>query len=128
MQYYVFIYIIYIYIYTYTAVLYTLKVYITHHMYTNHHTAPDSMETLFFKAPAALPGNCRCLGLQTAHIGGKVRFTKLTTCVVRSCWVPCPYPDGSCAVRECPTNEGYPKRPNGFFDENDGQSDKDMDF
>ena len=88
MQYYVFIYIIYIYIYTYTAVLYTLKVYITHHMYTNHHTAPDSMETLFFKAPAALPGNCRCLGLQTAHIGGKVRFTKLTTCVVRSCWVP----------------------------------------
>ena len=45
----VYIYNIHIYIYTYTAVLYTLKVYITHHMYTNHHTAPDSMETLFSK-------------------------------------------------------------------------------
>jgi hypothetical protein len=50
------------------------------------------------KAPAAAPpGNYCCLGLQTAHIGGKVRFTKLTTCVVRY-WVPCPYPD----VRDCP--------------------------
>ena len=43
---------------------------------------------------------------------------------------PCPYPDVQ-AVRDCPKMRdtmGYPKKTNGFFDENDDQSDKDMDF
>ena len=42
------------------------------------------------KAQTAAPPDDYCsLGLQTAHIGGNVRFTKLTTCDVWSCWDIC---------------------------------------
>ena len=126
-------YIIYLYMYKHTLQFYT------HLKYTYHTTCilmiiqPQTAWRPFFSKLQQQHF------LVTAAVWVSKRHTSGAKCDLPSSqpvWsgaagFPCPYPDGSCAVRDCPKMRdtmGYPKKTNGFFDENDDQSDKDMDF